>query len=537
MGSSSSSALGWEQEALAALWARTALSQNAGALGLLEPLLTEEGPSVWSDGQVLCVTREALRTWLAQADPTQGSQCLAKTGLMVLEAWLKEPTGWSFPSSISFSPVVAIPDGDTDSLIALGEAVRIRLRTGREMPLRRTTGEELSWSHDPQGQRTLRNAWWMDAQHGWGHHSLSTDYSPSTPGAAWSQPPSLASPPAWAAGLSPFPLTVAEADAAWREGQRHLRSHLQRFDLEVELEIMETCLSQFPHEAEAWLRQTPAPRVPPESLFLLSNPHLIEAVEAAGADRRLFYQGNHLVPFHAAQNPGMAVALLKKGFDANMPIPELVGRVTSLLSEPQGLSSRVEAARFLVAQEPSRTLATDAYQDLMGRLLQKVISQENPNVLMWIEALWPAGSRLEDVRVPPGLPEAWRDTFAIQAVMTLESRRDPEDIARRLRILDQLGVNFQAANRHGQTLFFQAMPYCRTKDTPKAFYLLFEPYGVDWDAVDRFGNTAISTSKVKNKVDNGVFDLSFIRSHILEKHLSKTLLDIPEEPAAPRKRF
>lgn len=150
---------------------------------------------------------------------------------------------------------------------------------------------------------------------------------------------------------------------------------------------------------------------------------------------------------------------------------------------------------------------------LAGRLLLDRMGQELPtpaflvntlsrafypshNRLRLLEALWPAGHRLDEVfptlehQLPNGhkepLPLA--EAMAVLMVEALEQRGATfEETARRAATLAHMGVDFSATFANGDTVFHRSLSFARAPKTAQHLYFSLTPLGADWNRSNRLG--------------------------------------------------
>ena len=507
----------FETLAIEALWAYTCLNKEAGALGLLVPQVDPEAsrPRVWTDGRVLKISRAALHHWLGKEDIQVGVKALAQTGLMTLEAWLREPCGWVVFPSEDTSPVVALPEDEWAR--GFGQAIRTRLRRHRLSDLPEDVPADL------QG----RFEQWHDSSQRWGRGEVEDDATFSWNDRAWS---------------------VTQAQDEWRQAQVAFRQAHGPLELMEEIELTSALLASHPALLEGWLNQEPVPKADTHALFLLHDPRWIDPLVAGGALLDVEQLGDHLVSWAANQRPQLLPALLERLPEVPLPDEHLLDRVAIFQPDDrQEIAWRKTAVEVLL-QRMGRDVPTASF---ITNALNRAFYPGSWRTHLLYEC-WPAERKLAEVL--PELSCQWADgktrdlplalTLAYLAMDALEVRNATfPDTRDRLEKLAHMGVDFAAPLPQGDTVFHWLVSFARRPSTLSHLYFLFTPLGVDWNQRNDQGKTALdlphTTLKPAQKEQFlSRFDLSSIAAHQEQLRLDKVFSTAPT-PAVikPRNRL
>lgn len=507
-------ATSWENQGIQALWAYACLNFNAGALGLMAVEVNAEPsqPRAWTDGRVLKVSRVALHDWLAQEDIGQGARALANAGLLTLEEWLREGSGWAKYASEGTSPVVSLPEGEWAP--EFGRAVRQRLRHPRQ---------PVDPVNAPTDLQSAFEAWARPSQN-WGRGEVDPDASIQALDRTW---------------------TVNESLQQWRVAQCHFRQAHGPLEYVQEMALTEVFLKQHPNLVGLWMDQEPTPKAPWNALFQVQDPRWVPALISGGARVDAEHLGENLLSWAALHAPQLIPAFLKAGVPLMSSDEHLFWHLAIFEGDDeQELEQRRLAGRLLL-DRMGQELPTPAF--LVNTLSRAFYPSHNR--LRLLEALWPAGHRLDEVfptlehqlhnghKEPLPLAEA----MAVLMVEALEQRGATfEETAARAASLANMGVDFSATFANGDTVFHRSLSFARAPKTAQHLYFSLTPLGADWNRPNDLGQVpldlphSMETGKIKQRQRNSM-DLRAIEAELEQKRLDRTL----QESAAskPKQRL
>lgn len=507
-------ATSWETQGIQALWAYACLNFNAGALGLLAVEVNAEPshPRAWTDGRVLKVSRVALHDWLAQEDIGQGARALANAGLLTLEEWLREGSGWAKYASEGTSPVVSLPEGEWAP--EFGRAVRHRLRHPRQ---------PVDSVNVPTDLQSAFEAWVPPSQ-GWGRGEVDPTASIQGLEQTW---------------------TVSQALRQWRVAQCDFRHAHGPLEFPEEMALTEAFLKQHPDLVELWLDQVPVPKAPWNALFQVRDPRWVPTLISGGARADAEHLGEDLLSWAALHAPQLIPAFLNAGVPLVSSEERLFWHLAIFEGEDeQELEHRRLAGRLLL-DRMGQELPTQAF---LTNTLSRAFYPGH-NRLRLLQALWPEGHRLEAVyptlehQQPNGQKEALplAEAMAVLMVEALEQRGATfEETAASAASLANMGVDFSATFANGDTVFHRSLSFARAPKTAQHLYFSLTPLGADWNRPNDLGQVpmdlphSMETGKIKQRQRDSM-DLRAIESDLEQKRLDRTL----QESAAskPKQRL